>query len=158
MHALPYPEFQQVAPEISGAFERLLAREEVAFLATVSSAGKPRLHPFVPKVVNGLLLAFIMDDSPKLRDLEVNGHFALHTLPGEEDEECYLNGIAVRAEADLFEAAAHAMGFATGVDEHHILFEFRIERALWTRWLDFGTANHRPQRQAWSVRRGNFGR
>ena len=158
MPTLSYRSFQQQAPEICAAFERLLAREEVAFLATVTVAGKPRLHPFVPKVVNGQLLAFIMDDSPKLRDLEANGNFALHTLPGEEDEECYLNGVAIRAEPELFDSAARAMGFATGVDEHHILFEFQIERALWTRWLDFGTANHRPQRQGWSAQRGNFDR
>jgi hypothetical protein len=30
-----------------------------------------------------------------------------------------------------------------------VLFEFLIERALWTRWLDFGTPDHRPLRQRW---------
>ena len=149
--ALPFQAFRLQAPEVGAAFERLLAANEVAFLATVSRTGKPRLHPFVPKVVSGLLLAFIMDDSPKRRDLDDNGNFAMHTLPGADDEECYLSGTATRAGQDLFESAAAAMGFATGVDEHHILFEFRIERGLWTRWLDFGTPDHRPQRLVWKA-------
>ncbi len=154
--ALPFQSFRQQAVDIATTFERLLAANEVAFLATVSSGGRPRLHPFVPKIVDGRLLAFIMDNSPKLRDLDGNGNFALHTLPGAEDEECYLNGTADRAATELIGAAADAMGFATGVDEHHILFEFRIERALWTRWLDFGTPDHRPQRLGWSEGRGQF--
>ncbi len=151
-----FSDFETDAPEIAAAFNRLLISNEVAFLATVSGNGKPRLHPFVPKVVDGLLLAFIMDDSPKLRDLDGNGNFALHTLPGDQDEECCLNGQARRADQALFEAAANAMGFATGVDEHHILFEFRIERALWTRWLDFGTPGHRPSRRGWREARGQL--
>jgi hypothetical protein len=156
--ALQFQTFEQQAPEIANAFERLLNANEVAFLATVSSNHKPRLHPFVPRVVAGQLLAFIMDDSPKIRDLHGNGHYALHTLPGQEDEECYLSGRAVRADQALFEPAAQAMGFATGVDEHHILFEFQLERGLWTRWLDFGTPDHRPLRQGWNEQRGQFSR
>ena len=96
--ARSFPEFEADAPEIAGAFLRLLAANEVAFLATVSGSGKPRLHPFVPKTVNGLLVAFIMDDSPKIRDLDTNTRYALHTLPGEEDDDCYLNGQAQRAD------------------------------------------------------------
>ncbi len=153
-----YSEFEAETPDIAAAFRRLLAANEVAFLATVSTNGKPRLQPFVPRVVNGRLLAFIMDDSPKIRDLDDNGNCALHTLPGEEDEECYLNGRARRADQSLRDVAAQAMGFATGVDDHHILFEFQIDRALWTRWLDFGTPDHRPTRSGWSETLGHFTR
>lgn len=156
--SVSFAEFVALAPEIADAFLERLRAEEVAFLATVSRAGKPRLHPFVPKVVSGHLLAFIMDDSPKIRDLDANGAYALHTLPGPEDEECYLSGQALRADPNLTEPAATAMGFATGIDAHHILFELRIERALWTRWLDFGTPTHRPSRKCWNEERGTFER
>ena len=43
------------------------------------------------------------------------------------------------------------MGFATGVDAQHLLYEFGIDRALWTRWLDFGTPDHRPDRRIWRL-------
>ena len=155
---MQFQAFKEEASDIADAFERLLGASEVAFLATVSRSGRPRLHPFVPKVVEGRLLAFIMDNSPKLDDLDGNGHYALHTLPGDEDEECYLAGKTLRADQHLFEPAAAAMGFATGVDEHHVLFELGIDRALWTRWLDFGTADHRPLRKGWREGRGPFTR
>ena len=131
---------------------RLLEANEVAFLGTVSQAGRPRVHPFVPKIVHGELVTFIMDDSPKFGDLKSNGFFALHLLPGPEDEEFYVSGTASQDVTVSRETAASAMGFATGVDEHHVLFELRLDQVLWTRWLDFGTPAHRPQRLRWSAR------
>ena len=148
---LDWQHFSQAAPAIAAAGARLLEGNEVAFLATVAAAGRPRLHPFVPKIVNGRLVAFIMDTSPKIADLRVGGQYAMHTLPGAEDEEFFIGGRAMECngDPDSREAAALAMGFVTGIDDHHILFELRIERALWTRWLDFGTAQHRPQYLRW---------
>jgi hypothetical protein len=143
--------FAEAAPEIAQAGVRLLNLNEVAFLATVSASGRPRLHPFVPRIVDGALVAFVLDSSPKIVDLRVRRQYAIHLLPGDEDEEVFISGEAVeRDHLDVFrERAADAMGFATGVDAHHILFEFLFDRALHTRWLDFGTKNHRPVRQVW---------
>lgn len=147
--AAGWSEFRRSAADIAEAGTRLLAANEVAFLATVSSDGRPRLHPFVPRVVGDVLLAFIMRTSPKRRDLDTNGYYALHLMPGPEDEEVFFSGRAVRADSGLRDEASEAMGFATGVDDDHLLYELRIERALWTRWLDFGTPDHRPARVAW---------
>lgn len=145
--------FTRAAPEIAAAGERLLDKEEVAFLATVSASGRPRLHPFVPRIVLGRFVAFIMDSSPKIGDLRIRRQYSIHTLPGDEDEEFFLSGEArcCDQESEFRDRAAAAMGFATGVDEHHVLFEFLIDRALWTRWLDFGTPDHRPEYVRWSV-------
>ena len=52
-------------------------------------------------------------------------------------------------ELQIKKIAADAMGFVTGIDEHHILFEFCLDRALWTRWLDFGKPEHRPNYVRW---------
>ena len=147
-----WTKFAEAAPEIAEAGVRLLEREEVAFLATVTASGRPRIHPFVPKIVDGRLVAFIMDSSPKILDLRRRQQYAIHTLPGEEDEEFFVSGGVFECddEVDLRDRAAAAMGFATGVDEHHILFEFLIDRALGTRWLDFGTKDHRPSYTRWS--------
>ena len=147
--AAGWPEFSRSAPEIAEAGVRLLAANEVAFLATVAGNGRPRLHPFVPRIVDDTLIAFIMRTSPKRRDLDTNGCYALHMMPGPEDEEVFFSGLAVRADTGLRDEASEAMGFATGVDDDHLLYELRIERALWTRWRDFGTPDHRPERVAW---------
>lgn len=154
---IDWSSFRSASPDIAAATRRLLAANEVAFLATVSSTGRPRIHPFVPKVVDDKLVAFIMDSSPKFKDLERRLQYSIHTLPGEEDEECFISGEVINrdSEADLRNKAEVAMGFATGVDEHHILFEFQLDRALWTRWLDFGTPDHRPQYLKWRFSKNN---
>ena len=87
MEAIDWAAFAEAAPEIARAGHRLLRDNEVAFLASVTARGRPRLHPFVPRIVDGRLVAFIMDSSPKLKDLSPTGHYALHAWPGSEDEE-----------------------------------------------------------------------
>lgn len=150
---LGWERFARTAPEIANAGLRLLGNSELAFLATVSKSGRPRIHPFVPKVVRGRLVAFIIDSSPKIKDLQYRKQYSIHTLPGPEDEECFLSGEATEcySENEFRLEAATAMGFVTGVDEHHILYEFFLDRALWTRWLDFGTADHRAQHSRWAL-------
>lgn len=94
-----------------------------------------------------------MDSSPKIKDLENRRQYAIHTLPGKEDEEFFVSGEAQYCdeEGQFRTKAAIPMGFATGVDEHHILYEFKFDRALWTQWLEFGTPNHRPKHTRWNL-------
>ena len=148
---LTWKAFTTQSPELAEAAIRLLERNEVAFIATVSADSRPRVHPFVPKIVNDRLIAFIMHGSPKLNDLKTRGCYAIHMLPGDEDEQFLLSGDAIYRDDDtaLRAVAASAMGFATGVDADHILFEFKLNRALWTTWLDFGTPDHRPEHRRW---------
>jgi hypothetical protein len=149
---LHWAEFSVQAPAIAAAGVRLLQREEVAFLATAEPTGRPRLHPFVPRIVDGALVAFIGSSTPKIKDLQGSGYYALHTAIGAEDEEFFISGRALHRndEADLRAAADIAMAFATGsADDTHILFEFLIDRALWTTWENFGTPEHRPNYRRW---------
>jgi len=149
-----WSDFAAADVSIAGAFTRLLANEEVAYLATAAADGRPRIHPFVPRIVEGRLVAFVLHTSPKCADLRGSGQYAIHSAQAPEDEEVYISGIAhdIDGDAVLRAAADIAMGFATGpADENHILFEFTIDRALWTRWLDFGTPDHRPERRLWTA-------
>ncbi len=148
-----WSQFEQEAPGIAEAGHRLLQLNEVAFLATVSAFGRPRIHPFVPRIIDGRLVAFIMDSSPKINDLRLRRQCSIHALPGREDEEFFISGEATEcdSDSDFRDRAVRAMGFATGVDEHHILFEFRFDRALRTEWLDFGTPDHRPSYTRWRL-------
>jgi hypothetical protein len=56
--------------------ERL--HDQVAYLATLKADGSPRLHPVRPVVASGRLFVFMETTSPKVRDLEHDGRYALH--------------------------------------------------------------------------------
>ena len=125
-----WSDLEAAAPEIAAAGTRLLERFEVAYLATVSKAGWPRVHPFCPALADGRLWAFIMEESPKRPDLDDNGRFAIHMMPGDEDEEFYIAGRASRqGDAALRELALAAMPY-DDADDRHILYEFCPRHAL----------------------------
>ncbi len=143
--------FSAESPELAAAATRLMSQHDVAFLATASATGRPRLHPFVPRVVEGRMVAFIVDSSPKYRDLLTRHQYAIHLMPGDEDEQFFFSGEAeyVDSETEFRLRAAKAMGFFTEIDAGEKLFEFQLDPSLWTRWLDFGTPDHRPEHARW---------
>ena len=147
MRLATWAEFEEAAPELARAGRRLLP--EVSFLATVSRAGRPRVHPFCPAIAEGRLWAFIMEGSPKRRDLDHNRQFAIHALPGVEDEEFFIAGEAERVrESYLRKLASDAMPY-DDADERHLLYEFHLERALWTTWENFHKPGMRPMHRWW---------
>jgi hypothetical protein len=122
------------APEFAAAGRRLLG--EVAFLATVSGHGRPRVHPFCPAIAGGEVWAFVMEHSPKRSDLDANGYFAIHALPGPEDEEFYIVGRAARVlDGDARARALEAMPYDDADDRHHSAFQStsgRVWRRTWS--------------------------
>jgi len=72
----------------------------LGYLATVRADGGPRVHPVSPAVLDGRLYVYCLLSSPKLRDLQGDGRYALHSWPkpftddGFDDEEFYLSGRA----------------------------------------------------------------
>ena len=144
-----WAELETAAPDIGTAGRRFFEVNEVFYLATVSKAGWPRVHPFCPALAAGSLWAFIMEESPKRRDLDANGRFAIHALPGAEDEEFFVAGRATRQpDPERREVALAAMPY-NNADERHILFEFFPSRALWTAWENFQQPGMRPVHRAW---------
>lgn len=145
--------FSRQAPEISAAGVRLFDQHIVALLATVGSDGRPRMHPFVPKVVEGRLIGFIVNLSWKFRDLRDRGWFSIHAVPGEQDEEFYIAGRAtmIDDEPEFYERAYAAMDFVHDMRDVEVLFEFRMDRALHTTWSDFGMQDHRPEFSRWQA-------
>lgn len=141
--------YQGGATALAAAGQRLLTQPPagIALLATVSRAGVPRLHPFMPRVVEGALVAFIIGNSPKLRDLLEGRPCAIHSAPAVEDEEFWVRATAVVAAPDRVAAAAAAMPWAQ--PEFELLVEFDLFEAGWTQWLDFGTPRHRPVHHRW---------
>jgi hypothetical protein len=146
-----WTDFEHAAPELAAAGRRLLP--VVAFLATVSRAGRPRVHPVCPAIVDGRLWAFIMASSPKRRDLDRSGEYAMHALPGAEDEQFYVAGRAEFVEAAALRAQVLAAMPYDDADAAHLLYEFNIDRVLWTRWENFQRPGMRPVQQRWIARR-----
>jgi hypothetical protein len=141
--------FEAAEPEIARAGQRLLedmpGTPGVAFLATVGADAHPRMHPFVPAVVDGRLWAFVIR-SPKQRDLDRDGAYAIHSMLGPDDQSFFVGGRAVRVEDEEQRAAiAECMPFSH-IDENHLLYEFRIDRALWTVWTTPTSPVHRQWR------------
>ena len=134
---------------LAEAGERLLSAPPagINLLATISATGRPRIHPFMPRVVDGRLWAFIVADSPKAGDLD-RRPCTIHTPPTEQDEEFWVSGHARRVDdPSTIERLAGVMTWAK--PPHELLFEFDLDAVGWTTWLDFGTADHRPQHHRW---------
>ncbi len=115
----------------------------------MTSSSRPRVHPFCPAIARGRLWAFIIEESPKRRDLDANGHFAIHTMLGAEDEQFYAAGRAQRVkDPELRAVVVKAMPY-DDADERHLLYEFDLERAMHTRWENFQKPGMRPVHRSW---------
>ncbi|MFN8638224.1 MAG: hypothetical protein U0360_01930 [Dehalococcoidia bacterium] len=145
--------FQRGAEALATAGQRLLAHPPagIALLATVSRTGAPRLHPFMPRIVEGALVAFIVGDSPKLRDLLAGRPCAIHSAPTIEDEEFWVRAFA-SALTDPARVAAASSAMPWAKPEFEVLVEFDLFEVGWTQWLDFGTPRHRPVHHRWRQR------
>ncbi len=73
-----WAEFAEQAPDLARFGLERLGKNRVAYLATVRADGGPRVHPVVPFVGAGKLLLFMEPASPKGKDLQRDGRYALH--------------------------------------------------------------------------------
>jgi hypothetical protein len=125
--------FEMAAPELAAAGQRLLYQfgPGLGFLATVRPDGGPRLHPICPVVVDGELWAFILERSPKCRDLERDGRYALHSFPPvEKDDEFAVTGRVRRVDdATARSRVMEATSAQVGKDEE-VLFALELETVL----------------------------
>jgi hypothetical protein len=144
-------EFEKAARDVADAARRLLEDDSgapgVALLGTVTIDGHPRMHPFIPAIVNGRLWAFVVR-SPKQRDLDRTGIYGLHSLLGRDDESFYATGAATRIDDDTARTVVGACMPYGDIDERHVLYELELERALWTTW----TTPTEPRYRSWRSR------
>lgn len=145
-----WSDIEQQSPEIAKQGRALLARHQVAYLATVRKDGGPRVHQICPAIIDGALYASIAP-SAKLHDLRRDSRYMLHFMCGEQDAEFHCRGTA----AEITDAAEQATirNSATKQDlnytEHEILFRLSIDRADTTTWDNFGTRDITPNRACW---------
>jgi hypothetical protein len=128
--------------------ERL--HDQVAYLATLKADGSPRLHPVRPVVASGRLFVFMETTSPKVRDLEHDGRYALHGTPTSDQpwdlREFAVEGTARRIDDPGQRATANG-GSAFPRDDQFLLFELDLEQAMSTVY----GADGRPHRERWQA-------
>jgi hypothetical protein len=101
----------------------------LAYLATVRPDGGPRVHPVSPVVTDDGLYCFVMN-SPKRRDLDRDGRYALHAFPPEDsNDEAYLSGLA-QPVTDLVLIARLAEAVRARPEADWRLYEFSVEVAM----------------------------
>lgn len=154
--------FEAAAPDLAAEARRLLYQrgDGEALLATIRGEGLPRIHPINVGVVAGGLYAFILA-SPKLRDLELDGRYALHTHQDPAAPSEFMARGRAHEVTDPAIRATVASGWPFGVDDGYRLFECSIDIALlgirpsaddwpprYTTWTAAGSqpagAGHRP--------------
>ena len=134
-------------PDIAEAGRALLYQHGVglAFLATVTTGGRPRVHPMCPLLNDGGLYAFIVP-SPKQNDLRRVGLYSLHSFPCSENEDAfYLSGRAQRI-GDPLLWRVMATQFVQERDHlpieppgsEDMLFQFEFDTVLLTRTIGHG--------------------
>jgi len=121
---------EQAAPELAefGA-ELLLAGP--AYLATVRTAGTPRVHPVTPIIGDGHLFLFMEPTSPKARDLDEQEFFAMHNgVPDANGTggEFWIMGRGARIDGVEMREVATAASRYTPADRY-VLFELLVTDA-----------------------------
>jgi hypothetical protein len=142
-------EFEAKAPEIAAAGRALLEQHNLAYLATTRGDGAPRVHPVAPFLLSGHLFVATPRSSPKAQDQLRDGRYAMHFLPGKDDDEFRIRG-RVR-EAD---APARALVLRDGPNfarEDDYIFEYDIAEAASAYWVDVGQPGTYPVRRTWKA-------
>lgn len=144
-----WPEFAAASPRLAEAIRDLVHQygPGLGYLATIRADGGPRVHPVSPVITDEGLFCFVID-SPKRRDLERDGRYALHAFPPEEnDDEAYVAGrarlVTDEGQVDRLAQALHA---APQVDWR--LFEFTVDLAMVARHGGAAAGVRIPERAA----------
>src|SRR2546429_6574653 len=150
-----WSEFAAAQPRLAGAVRELVHQygPGLGYLATVRSDGGPRVHPVSPVITDDGLFCFILD-SPKRRDLERDGRYALHSYPPEDsDDEAYVSGRA-RPVTDQARVASLAGTMRAKPDVNWRLYEVTVEVAMVARHRQ---GEHGPVGAAYEVWRDTGG-
>ena len=160
-----WSDFAAADPSLAAAVRALFEQygPGMAYLATVRPDGAPRIHPVSPVITDEGLFCFMVD-SPKRRDLERDGRYALHSYPPEEsDDEAYVTGRArpVKDQA-VITRLAEALRASPMVDWR--LFELDITTAMLRRHGPAGalplamTLRYPPITRSWRDPAADLGR
>jgi hypothetical protein len=129
-----WSEFAVAEPQLAASIHALVHQygPGLGYLATIRSDGGPRVHPVSPFITRDGLFCFVID-SPKRRDLERDGRYALHSFPPEvSNDEAYMAGLA-RLVIDRERVLRYAAEMRAEPLADWRLFEFTIDVAMMVR-------------------------
>ena len=142
-----WAEFSEAAPDLAAFGAERFAATDVAYLATLTEDGTPRVHPVTPIIGGGRLFVFMEPTSAKGRDLRRDGRYALHSSVSDPDGTSGEFAIRGRAtpinDPELRALAAGAASYEP--TDRYVLFELSVERALSTVY-----EGGKPVRSRWS--------
>ena len=121
--------FAEAAPTLA-AFGQARFQSGVAYLGTLRPDGGPRVHPVTP-IMGEQLFLFMEPTSPKGKDLQREGHFALHATVEDSNGgngEFYIRGIATLVDDVALRDEAAKAGYKP--QDHYILFTLSVEYAF----------------------------
>lgn len=148
--------FAAAAPALAEAGRALLSRPGegvVAFLATVSAAGAPRLAPVCPIFCDADVWLSVGADTLKRHDLDHNGRYVLHGLLGADDAEFKISGLAERTDDEPARRRVQAAIPFPAWDPADPIYRLWIGRCLYVYWMDQGRPGTRPVRRLWTATR-----
>lgn len=149
-------EFASARPRLAMAIRELVHQygPGLGYLATVRADGGPRVHPVSPVITDEALYCFVVN-SPKRRDLDRDGRYALHAYPPEDrDDEAYLSGRARRI-TDPARVAGLARVLRAEPGGDWRLYEFTIDIAMVGRRTGGEARAGRPRFEVWRDRGGD---
>jgi hypothetical protein len=145
-----WSDFAAAEPRLAQVIRNLVHQYGSGFgyLATVRADGGPRVHPVSPVITEDGLYCFIVD-SPKRRDLDRDGRYALHAFPSEDsDDEAYLSGLARQVtDNGTIARLATSMHAEPGMDWR--LYEFTVNVAMVARQGQPGGGHRRAAYEIW---------
>ena len=146
-----WAEFEAAAPELAAIGRQLTEKVPIMYLATVRSDGAPRVHPVCPIWAGGRVYVAVAPISPKRWDLRGDGRYALHALPGKQDAEFYVTGLA-RLVPGGDERAAVVAAAGHTVHPGDDVFELGIDQAMTAHWENWAQPDTYPVRRWWPPR------
>jgi Pyridoxamine 5'-phosphate oxidase len=126
-----WSDFVSAAPTLADSINRAIYQygPGLAYLATIRPDGGPRVHPVSPAVVCGGLYC-VMLDTPKRRDLDRDGRYAMHAFPAEDDdnEACVQGRARLVTDTDVRDRVAQELRVADAVVWW--LYELSVDSAM----------------------------
>jgi hypothetical protein len=119
--------------ELAEFGHKRFASTHVGYMATIRKDGSPRVHPMTPFIGEGHLFFFTDDGSLFDKDLQRDGHYALHCSVEDRDGgegEFFVRGLATLTDDPDLRVIAERYVPYSDLEDEYILYELNVESAF----------------------------